>query len=88
LIALFVYFYKTPELSLLKHQTATRIAKEIRTEGFEVSERMGGTSMVAITKNGTGPMVMVRAHMDGLPLFEKNRPPPCVRSHSKGIGLR
>ena len=57
MIALFVYFYKTPELSLLKHQAATRIAEEIRTEGFEVSERMGGTSMVAITKNGTGPMV-------------------------------
>ena len=47
------------------------MAKELRTKGFEVSQGVGGTGVVAIIKNGTGSMVMKRADMDGLPVLEK-----------------
>lgn len=67
---LFDHFHRNPELSLKEYKTAARIAKELRTIGFEVAENVGGTGIVAILKNGQGPMVMMRADMDGLPIKE------------------
>lgn len=70
--ALFTHFHKNPELSSQEYETAKRIAKEIRAVGFDVTEGVGGTGVVAILKNGDGPMVMMRADMDGLPVPEKS----------------
>jgi len=70
LAPLWDHFHRNPELSLMEHKTAKRLADEIRSAGFEVSEGIGGTGIVAILKNGPGPMVMVRADMDGLPVTE------------------
>lgn len=70
LAPLWDYFHRNPELSLMEHNTAKRLAKEIRSAGFAVTEGIGGTGIVAILKNGPGPMVMVRADMDGLPVKE------------------
>lgn len=64
------HFHRNPELSLMETKTAKRLAKEIRAAGFEVTENVGGTGIVAIMKNGDGPTVMVRADMDGLPVVE------------------
>lgn len=64
------HFHRNPELSLMEHKTAKRLADEIRSVGFEVTEGVGGTGIVAILKNGPGPMVMMRADMDGLPVKE------------------
>lgn len=83
--ALFVHFHKTPELSLQEHQTAARMAKELRTSGLEVSEGVGGTGVVAIIKNGTGPMVMMRADMDGLPVLEKTGLPYASSATQKDL---
>lgn len=69
---LYVYFHKNPELSLMETKTAKRLAKELRSQGFEVTTGVGGTGVVAILKNGEGPMVMMRADMDGLPVQEKS----------------
>ncbi len=69
---LFVHFHKNPELSLQEYRTAARMAKELRAEGFTVTENVGGTGVVAIMKNGKGPLVMMRADMDGLPVPEKS----------------
>lgn len=69
---LFVHFHQNPELSNLEHKTAARIAWELRAEGFDVTTGVGGTGIVAILKNGSGPMVMMRADMDGLPVLEKS----------------
>jgi len=69
---LFVYFHKNPELSLQEHKTAARLAQELKAEGFEMTTDVGGTGIVAIMKNGKGPMVMMRADMDGLPVLEKS----------------
>ncbi len=70
--ALFDYFHRNPELSSMEVKTAARLAEELRTAGFEVTEGVGGTGVVAIMKNGPGPLVMMRADMDGLPVPEKS----------------
>ena len=69
---LFDHWHRNPELSVVEHKTAARLAKELRAAGFEVTEGVGGTGIVAIMKNGPGPMVMMRADMDGLPVEEKS----------------
>lgn len=69
---LFDHFHRNPELSLVEHKTAARMAAELREAGFEVTEGVGGTGVIAIMNNGAGPMVMMRADMDGLPVEEKS----------------
>jgi hippurate hydrolase len=69
--ALFVDFHKNPELSYKETRTAAIMAKELRAVGgIEVTEGVGGTGVVGVMKNGTGPTILVRADMDGLPLKE------------------
>ena len=53
--ALFDYFHRNPELSMMETNTSARLAKELRAAGFEVTERVGGTGIVAIMENGPGP---------------------------------
>jgi hippurate hydrolase len=69
---LFDHFHRNPELSLLETETALRMATELTRLGFDVHEGVGGTGVVAIMKNGEGPLVMMRADMDGLPVEEKS----------------
>jgi amidohydrolase len=40
--------------------------------GMVVTEKVGGTGVVGVLKNGVGPTVLIRADMDGLPLEEKS----------------
>jgi hippurate hydrolase len=72
LASLFDYFHRNPELSTVEHETARRMALELGLAGFEVTEGVGGTGVVAVLKNGVGPLVMMRADMDGLPVEEKS----------------
>ena len=72
LAALFDYFHRNPELSSMEVKTAARLAEELRATGFEVTEGVGGTGIVAMMENGPGPLVMMRADMDGLPVPEKS----------------
>jgi len=67
---MFIHFHRNPELSNLESETAKLLTKEIRAFGYEVTEGVGGTGIVAVMKNGPGPTVMIRADMDGLPLKE------------------
>jgi hippurate hydrolase len=69
---LFDHFHRNPELSLVEFKTAARMARELRAVGFDVTEGVGGTGVVALLKNGDGPTVMMRADMDGLPVEEKS----------------
>lgn len=77
---LFDYFHRNPELSGMEHKTAARLAKELRAAGFEVTEGVGGTGVVAMMENGPGPLVMMRADMDGLPVEEKSGLPNASRN--------
>ena len=72
LSGLFDHFHRNPELSLVEQQTAARMASELRAAGFDVTENVGGLGVIAMMKNGPGPMVMMRADMDGLPVEEKS----------------
>ena len=69
--ALYKDIHEHPELGFQETRTAARLAAEMRSLGFEVTEHVGGTGIVAIFKNGPGPLVMVRTEMDALPLEEK-----------------
>jgi amidohydrolase len=69
--ALYKHIHSHPELSLQEVQTAARLAKELRDAGFEVTEKVGGTGIVGVFKNGKGPTVLVRADMDALPIVEQ-----------------
>ncbi len=64
------HFHRNPELSTVEFKTAARMAEELKAAGFEVTEGVGGTGVVAIMENGNGPLVMMRADMDGLPVEE------------------
>jgi amidohydrolase len=70
--ALFDHFHRNPELSGMETQTAARMASELRALGYDVTEGVGGTGVVAVLRNGDGPTVMIRADMDGLPLAEQS----------------
>ena len=64
LAPLWDHFHRNPELSLMETKTAKRLAQELSAVGYEVTQGVGGTGIVAMLKNGAGPMVMVRADMD------------------------
>jgi hypothetical protein len=72
LSGLFEHFHRNPELSFQEHQTAARMALELRAAGFQVTEKIGQTGLVAILENGPGPLVAMRADMDALPVEEKS----------------
>lgn len=69
---LYEHFHANPELSFVENKTAARMAEELRALGYDVTEGVGKTGVVAVLKNGDGPTVMMRADMDGLPVKENS----------------
>jgi amidohydrolase len=69
--ALYLDIHENPELSSHEVQTAAKLAGRLRGLGYEVTEHVGGTGIVAILKNGVGPTVMLRTELDALPVEEK-----------------
>ena len=63
--------HEHPELSLQEHRTAQRVADALRPLGFDVTEQVGGTGVVGLLRNGDGPVVLVRADLDALPVEEE-----------------
>ncbi len=68
---LYIDLHQTPELSSHETRTAAKLAARLRALGYEVTEGVGGTGVVAILKNGSGPTVMLRTELDALPVEEK-----------------
>ncbi len=60
-----------PELPHQEHRTAQKVTERLRDLGCDVHEGVGGTGVVGIVRNGTGPTVLLRADMDGLPVKEE-----------------
>ena len=60
-----------PELSMQETRTAALLAADARRLGFTVTERVGGTGVVAVLENGPGPVLLLRADMDALPVEEQ-----------------
>ena len=73
--AIYQNLHAHPELSFMEVKTAAFLAGELRALGFEVTEKVGNTGIVAVMKNGSGPTVLVRGDMDGLPVKETSRVP-------------
>jgi hippurate hydrolase len=71
LVELYQDLHANPELSFQEFETAKKLAARARALGFEVTEGVGKTGVVAVMKNGDGPTVMLRADMDGLPVIEQ-----------------
>lgn len=71
LAALYRHLHENPELSFHERATAARLAQELRAIGLEVTEQVGGTGVVAILRRGDGPVGLVRADMDALPVAEE-----------------
>lgn len=63
------YLHQNPELSMQEHETAKYIEHELEQIGIKTL-RCGGTGVVGVVPNGTGPTVAFRADMDGLPIQE------------------
>ena len=64
-------FHQNPELSLMEVKSSARLAKEAKALGLNVTEKIGGTGVVAVLKNGPGPTVLIRTDMDALPIVEQ-----------------
>jgi amidohydrolase len=81
--ALYRSIHSHPELGFQEVRTAALLAQEMRKLGFQVTEKVGRTGIVAIYHNGPGPTVMVRTELDALPLKELTGLP--YASEAKGI---
>ena len=79
--ALYKDIHAHPELAFQEEKTAAKLASEMRAAGFEVTEKVGRTGLVALYRNGDGPTVMVRTELDALPMEEKTGLP--YASHDK-----
>jgi hippurate hydrolase len=83
LMELYRDLHANPELSFQEVETAKKLAARMRELGFEVTEGVGRTGVVAVIENGPGPVVMLRADMDGLPVSEQTSLP--FASKARGI---
>lgn len=81
--ALYLDLHQNPELSGHETQTAAKLAGRLRGLGYELTEHVGGTGIVAILKNGAGPTVMLRTELDALPVEEKTGLPYASKVRAK-----
>ena len=67
------HFHEHPELSNREYDTAKYVAKYLKGLGLEVQTGVAKTGVVAVLDSGKpGPVVALRADMDGLPVPEEN----------------
>jgi amidohydrolase len=76
--------HQHPELSLHEERTAGVVADALRPLGFEVTEKVGGTGVVGLLRNGDGPVAMLRADFDALPVAERTGLPYASTARSPG----
>ena len=88
LVSLYQTFHATPEVSHQEEKTSALLAQELRSLGLTVTERLGrypkpewtSYGLAAVLKNGAGPVVLIRAEMDALPVEEKTGLPYASRA--------
>src|SRR5499427_8479941 len=81
--ALYIDLHQHPELSSHETRTAALLAQKLRGLGYEVTENVGGTGVVAIMKNGAGPVIMLRTELDALPVQEQTGLPYASKVRAK-----
>jgi amidohydrolase len=81
------YLHEHPELSNRETETAKYIAERLRAIGLEPRTGVAKTGVVALLKGGRpGPVVALRADMDGLPVREQVDVPFASKASSKYEG--
>ena len=70
-LPLYLDIHQNPELSGHETRTAAKLATRLRELGYEVTEHIGNTGIIALMKNGYGPTVMLRTELDALPVEEQ-----------------
>ena len=75
ILSLYKYLHANPELSWQEDETANLLSNKLENFGFNVSRGVGKKGVVAIYENGKGPVLMIRADMDALPVEEKTNLP-------------
>lgn len=73
-----------PELSFAEHRTAAVAAAWLHEWGYAVLEGIGGTGVVGVLARGEGPVVLLRADMDALPVLESTGLPYASRTRARG----
>lgn len=71
LLTIYRDLHAHPELSFEEKRSAAILAAEAKKLGFEVTTGVGQTGVVAVMKNGPGPVLLLRADMDALPVAEQ-----------------
>ena len=91
LLATYKMLHSAPELSHREEKTSSFFASQLKTLGYDVTERIGkyehsewsGYGVVAVMKNGSGPTVLVRTELDALPVDEKTDLPYASKVKTK-----
>lgn len=66
-------FHQHPELSNREFRTAKIVADHLEALGMEVQTGVAHTGVIGLLQGGKpGPVVLLRADMDGLPVLERN----------------
>jgi len=81
--SLYLDLHEHPELSGHETETAAKLAGKLKAAGYEVTEQVGGTGVVAVLKNGNGPTIMLRTELDALPVEERTGLPYASKVHTK-----
>lgn len=76
-------FHREPELGYEEHRTSDKVAHELEQAGLQVFRGLAGTGVVGTLKNGSGPVIGLRADMDALPINEKGE--TAWRSSKPGV---
>lgn len=82
--ALYIDLHQHPELAFQELATAAKLAARVKALGYEVTTGVGRTGIVAVMKNGPGPVVMLRTELDALPVEEKTGLPFASKVVIKG----
>ena len=85
--ALYIDLHQHPELAFQETRTAAKLAGIMTGLGFDVTAGVGRTGIVAVMKNGPGPVAMLRTDLDALPVA--SRAPLAIGTHSEhpGVGV-
>ena len=59
--------HSQPELGFKEFKTSSFIVDKLQSFGMEVHQGLGGTGVVGVLKNGSGPTIGIRADIDALP---------------------
>jgi hippurate hydrolase len=86
LAALYRDLHAHPELAFAERRTAGIVADRLRGLGYQVTTGVGGTGVIGVLSAGDGPVVLLRADMDALPVLEQTGLPYASTARAKDPG--